>query len=449
MKKYLSLLLVFALAGAAVSCEDTPLDEIDDETPQGNTPGTNPGNGGGSSSVAVPDCFVYFKGAKFIFTRTLDTGKSIKITWDVTDYNSSTQTATISSKVGDDNPGSFQIRKSSKGIEFNQGGSWKATTDGDAGINFLLGSKLNSIPSGIYGSVPNKTKLVTVSIPGGKSSQGFSISSSYQPTTGYHDSFMFDYSSGETWCTECGIVSAGYQYRNGKEYPIFVSTYETKLVAYDIPMPDGSRRTYMPAGATVYDVADTYISYSQHPAKTQRYASMFFYWNDTKNSNVMRYVPCALWYDGGWKYAQITEDMNVRWSFYSWFIGKASSGSPIGGPKDGVSFGCSGLYLSEDGSQSYTPFGTASSPNYGYFVLFVLAENSIAMGEPDLDRTEFALIEIPDPSTSYAAMTYSDRVQLNDDGTVDYYTKTKGGHPVRPSVPDPSMISGLVYRLSR
>ena len=452
MKKFLFLILM----GCAVPVAFSSCDKKNPVTPSDDTEQGNPGTPStpGTPSVTVPDCFVYYKGAKFIFKRTLDDGRVTKITWDVTDYNSSTKTATITSKNGDNDPATFQIRNGSKGIEFNLNSGWKTLTDGGSEINFLLGQKLNSIPSGCYGSIKNTTKTQTVSIPGSKTSSGFQVSSAYSSTSGYHDSFMFDYSSGESWSTECGLTSAGYEYRNGKEYPIFVSTYTISLIAYDIPMPNGTRRTYMPANSTIYDVVDSYINYDIFTASTLRYAALSFYWNDKKNSNVMRYNPYVIWYlDGTWTYAQITGEWHPQWTLYSWFVGKATSGSVIGGPKDGVKFDCEGSYISATRSQSYTPFGTSSSPAYGYYVMFVMAENDVAVGTPDIDNTWFCGIQIPDPS--YNTDTYSDRVKLLDNGSVDYYysssttTVKSAPGPFRPAVPDPSMIAGPVYRLNR
>lgn len=445
MKRILALAAIFFAAIIAFSACDKDNPPKDDEVIEGDN-----GNGNGtttpeesSTSVNIPDCFVYYQGAKFIFKRTLDDGRSSKVTWDVTAYNSSSKTATISVTDGDNDPYEFQIRKNSKGvIEFNRSSGWKALTDGGTEINFLMGSKLNSIPSGCYGSIKNTTKLTSASLPGGKTSQGFSIGSEYTYTSGFHDSFMFDYSSGETWSTECGLTSAGYVYRNGKEYPIFVNTWNLDLVAYDIPMPDGTRRSYQPAGSAVYDVTDTNMSCYQNDYATQRYACIFTYWNDKKNTNVMRYQLCVLWYDSGWNYAQITDDWHTRWSLSAWFAGKAYSGSAIGGPYDGVKFDCEGHYSSSTGSQSYSPFDQA-----GWYTFCVLAENSINVGVPDLDKTVFCCIYIP--NDGQAASTYSFRADLGDDGYVYEYgtSSTKAVAGISTSAPDPSWITGPVYKL--
>ena len=441
MKKY--LLLIASLCAAMIaftSCKDdsVPGDESEIENGEGNS-NTNE-NG---QTVNLPDCFVYYKGANFIFKRTLDDGRTTKVTWDVTAYDSSSSTATVSVKSGDDDPYEIKIRKNSKGIiEFNRYGSWKALTDGGKEINFLMGSELNTIPSGCYGSIKNTTKLESVTTPGGKSSQGFSIGSEYTYTSGFHDSFMFDYSSGETWCSECGLTQAGYAYRNGKETPIYVNTWTLELIAYDIPMPDGSRRSYKPSGSTVYDVTTTNFSCYQNDYKTQRYACIFGYWNDKKNTNVLRYQLCILWYEDGWTYGHITDDMHSRWSLSAWFAGKPYSGKAIGGSYDGVQFDCEGLYSSSTGSQSYSPFDMA-----GYFTFFVLAENMIAVGEPDTEETVFGLLYIPNDG-SYAS-TYSVRVEPGDDGYVyEYGTKaTKSTAGIRTGVPDPSWISGPIRKL--
>ena len=185
------------------------------------------------------------------------------------------------------------------------------------------------------------------------------------------------------------------------------------------------------------------------------YSALSFYWNDSRNSNVMRYNPYVIWNSGGtWTYAQITGDSHPQWTLYSWFVGKATSGSVIGGPKNGVKFDCEGSYIAATRSQSYTPFGENGSPAYGYYVMFVMAENDIAVGQPDIDDTWFCGISIPDPSYNYGD-TYSDRVKLLDNGTVDYYSaasahpsKSAAG-PFRPAIPDPSMIAGPVYQLNR
>ena len=419
----------------------------------GNNSGYN-GNTQSGTVASVPDCFVYFPGAKFTYKRTLDDGRVTKIIWEVTDFDPATYTATILEKYGDSEPTVKRIRKGySGGIEFESYGSWKSLTDGGTGINLIMGSQLNSIPSGCYGSVKHNTKLVNVTTSAGTSSQGFSIGSEYFPTTGYHDSFMFDYSSGETWSTEVGLVKASYAYRNGKEYPIFVSTYDIELVAYDIPMPDGTRRTYQPAGSVIYDVESTYISYFQHTSNSQRNASLTFYWNDSKNTNVLRYIPYVIWYDEEnltWNYAQITSDMNNWWTFYSWFAGKPSSGKVIGGSLDGVEFQCQGYYISSEGSQSYSPFGTATNPDYGWFIFFVMAETSVANGDVDMDKTEFVAIEIPNPKEVTSGITYSVRVSLLNDGTFDLYSGSGVVYapPARPSAPAPSWIKGPIHKLN-
>ena len=413
-------------------------DEIESGNNSGNETGDENGNNNpGTTTASLPDCFVYYQGAKFIFKRTLDDGRVTKIVWEVTDYNESTKTATISSKRGDDEPTELKIRKGANGtIEFENYGNWKTLTNGASDIKFLMGYELNSIPSGCYGSIKNKTKLEAVSAPGGKTSQGFSISSEYSSN---HDSFMFDYSSGESWCTECGLTSAGYAYRNGKEYPIYVDTWTIELIAYDIPMPDGTRRSYQPAESTIYDVTETNFSCYQNDYSKQRYACIFAYWNDKQNTNVLRYRLCVIWYDNGWVYGQITDDFHTRWSLSCWFAGEPYSATGIGGPYDGVRFDCSGHYSSSTGSQSYSPFDAA-----GYYTFFVLAENSVNVGEPDLEKTVFSCLYIPNDGS--ARSTYSDRVRLLDDGTLEYYYESAKSvaAKVRPAVPDPSWIEGPV-----
>ena len=306
----------------------------------------------------------------------------------------------------------------------------------------MNGSDLNSIPSGCYGSVKKKTDIETVSIPGGKTSSGFSISSYYQNATGTHDSFLFDYSSGESWSTQCGFVSSGYWYQNGKEYPIFSMRTNVELVAYDIPMPDGSRRTYAPAGSTIYDVTDTNFSCYQNDYSNQRYACIFGYWNDKKNTNVMRYQLCVLWYDNGWQYGHLSENFHTKWSFSYWFAGEAHSGRAIGGSYDGVNFDCEGHYSSSFGSQSYSPFDTE-----GAWVFFVLAENAVSVGVPSND-TVFCYLYIPNDGS--ASSTYSVRVKLLDDGNIDAYysAPAKPLHGVRPTVPSPDMIEGPIHKLN-
>lgn len=442
MKKLAFLFLAFGiLAAPLTSCKKD--DPVKKDTTEEQKPGESSGQGSGTTTASMPDCFVYYKGATFIFKRTLDSGTSSKITWVVTDYNNSTKTATVQETAGDNAPTTFQIRKGSKCIEFNKSGSWKPLTDGGTEINFMNGSALNSIPSGIYGSVNNNTKVESVNIPGGKTSAGFSISSSYQPYSGMHDSFLFDYSSGESWSTECGFVSSGYWYQNGKEYPIYTMRTTVELVAYDIPMPDGTRRSYAPAGSTVYDVTDTNFSCYQNDYRNQRYACIFGYWNDKKNTNVMRYQLCVLWYDNGWTYGQVTNDLHKKWELSCWFAGKAYSGKAIGGAYDGESFDCEGHYSSFTGSQSYSPFDQA-----GYYTFFVLAENAISVGEPTLDDTVFCLLYIPNDGS--ASSTYSARVKPLEDGTVgDYYAApAKSGIGITPTIPSPDMIEGPIRKLN-
>ena len=439
MKKLVFLFAALCLLATPVtSCkkDDVVKSDTSGELEPGNQ--TDPGSG---TTVTLPDCFVYYKGAKFIFRRTLDTGTSSKITWEVTDCSGNT--ATIREYSGDNDPTTFQLRKGSSCVEFNKGGSWKPLTDGGGGINFCNGSALNSIPSGIYGSVNNKTKVESVSIPGGKTSAGFSISSSYQPVSGYHDSFLFDYSSSESWSTECGFVRSSYWYQNGKDYPIFTMRTTVELVAYDIPMPDGSRRSYSPAGSTVYDVTDTNQSCYQNSASTQRYACIFTYWNDKKNTNVMRYQLCLLWYDNGWTYGHLTDDYHSKWELSGWFAGKPYSSSAIGGPYNGVRFDCCGHYSSWTGSQSYSPFDAA-----GYYTFFVLAENAVAVGEPDIDDTVFSLLYIPNNGSAYN--TYSERVTPLDDGTVGTYNAApaKSSSGIVTGIPSPDMIAGPIHKLN-
>ena len=437
MKKLAFLFLALGLLAAPVtSCkkdDDTKSDKTEEQKPEDSS----------SGAAAVPDCFVYYKGATFIFKRTLDTGTSSKITWTVTDFNSSSNTATVQEIWGDNDPTTFQIRKGSKSIEFNKGSGWKQLTDGGSGINFMNGSDLNSIPSGCYGSVKKKTDIETVSIPGGKSSSGFSISSYYQNATGTHDSFLFDYSSGESWSTQCGFVSSGYWYQNGKEYPIFSQRTTVELIAYDIPMPDGSRRTYLPSGSTIYDVTETNQSCYQNDYKTQRYACIFTYWNDKKNTNVMRYQLCVLWYDNGWQYGHLTNDFHSRWDLSGWFAGEPYWSTATGGQYDGVRFDCCGHYSSSSGSQSYSPFDAA-----GYYTFFVLAENAVAVGEPDIDNTVFCLLYIPNDGN--AASTYSERVKPLDDGTVGAYNSApaKSSSGIVTGIPPMDLIDGPVYKLN-
>lgn len=433
MKKLVLLLIAMGLMIPFSSCkkDDTPKKDKSDEQEQ-----KDPSSQDSGTTAAVPDCFVYYKGATFVFKRTVDNKTSSKITWTVTDFNSSSNTATVQEIWGDNNPTTFQIRKGSKCIEFNKGSGWKALTDGGSGINFMNGSDLNSIPSGCYGSVKKKTDIETVSIPGGKTSSGFSISSTYQNATGSHDSFLFDYSSGESWSTQCGFVSSGYWYQNGKEYPIFSMRTNVELVAYDIPMPDGSRRTYAPAGSTVYDVTDTFFHCYQNDYKTQRYACIFAYWNDTRNTNVMRYRLGVIWYQNDmWNYGFITDDLNTSWQLSCWFAGQAYSGN---------GYGFEGHYSSDFGSQSYSPWECE-----GWYIFFVVAENAINVGEPDFDNTVYNLLYIPNDGS--AASTDGIRVKLLDGGNYDYYNAAPAKSPLKitPGIPPMEMIEGPVHKLNR
>ena len=75
-----------------------------------------------------------------------------------------------------------------------------------------------------------------------------------------------------------------------------------------------------------------------------------------------------------------------------------------------------------------------------------MAETNIAVGQPDIDNTEFCYIQIPDAS-NYAASAYSIRVKILDDGSIDAYTKAGTPLRIHPTVPDPSMLTGPVRKL--
>ena len=449
MKKTLFLTaLCAATIALTVACdEDDPIrpDKDEQEIPadeQGD-PGNNQGNQGNQNTqVNYPDCFVYYPGAQFIYKRT--SGKtSSKFTWTVTDYDEQTQTATIQTKEQDSEPGELKIRRGSNGmIEIAKNGFFEPVVNSNGEVKYLFNYK-PSIPSGIYGSLDDKVSVSTVSVPGGKSSAGFTVSASYQPYTGFHDSYLWDWQISETWCQECGFVRESSYWSNGKEYPISSSRSSAEIIAYDIPMPDGTRRTYIPDGCETYDVTDLYCTYFHHPASSQRYDDMTFYWNDKKNRNVMRYILNAIWYDNenGWLCAPIVPDMSSRREYLGWFLGTPSSGKAIGGTRDGESFDCEGSYLTTMKSNVYF--------DEGFYVFCVFVENTVYTAGPT-DDTEIVGIYVD----YNAGITSSVRVQLLDDGTVDYYTPSgvstradASSGAFTPTKPDPSMLIGPIRKL--
>ena len=410
---------------------------------QNNSNGDGQGqDSNGNDNVTYPDCFVYYPGAQFVYKRTIDNKKSSKFSWTVTDYDASTKTATIQTQYPDSDPGTIQIRSLSNGmIAFSSGSTFKPVVSERNEVGYMFNYR-PSIPSGIYGSLDDKVSVGSVSIPGG-SSVGITVGASYQPYKGFHDSYTWDWQMSETWCTECGFVRASSFWSNGKEYPIQSSRSNTELVAYDIPMPDGTRRTYIPAGCETYDVTDTYCTYFHMTASSQRYDDLSFYWNDKRNKNVMRYTLNILWYNEGWKYAQIVAKSSEHTRFSGWFDGEPFSIAAIGGPRDGVVFDCTGYYCTSDRSGYYF--------NEGTYVYFVLVENIVQTGVPT-DETEFVGIMI---DHSYTGPTpYGYRVRLLEDGTAELWdtpssvqTRASGSGPIKVLTPDPSMITGPIHEL--
>jgi len=410
---------------------------------QNNSNGDGQGqDSNGNDNVTYPDCFVYYPGAKFIYKRTIDNKTSSKFTWTVTDYEESTKTATIVTQYTDSDPGSMQIRSMSNGmIAFSSGGTFKPVVNEHNEVGYMFNYK-PSIPSGIYGSLTDKVEIENISVPGGKSSVGISVGASYQPYTGFHDSYLWDWKISESWCSECGFVRASSFWSNGKEYPISSSRTNIELLAYDIPMPDGTHRSYMPSDCETYDVTDTYCTYFHHSASSQRYDSMGFYWNDKKNKNVMRYTLNTLWYEDGWNYARLAADTQYRTELSGWFKGEKSWGQAIGGPRDGEMFDCSGRYGTQMKSAYYL--------NEGYYLYCVLVENIVNEGVPTED-TEFILICRDYENDCVGSV----RVVLLDNGVIDAYdnqsTQTRAAGfsiaGITINKPDPSMIDGPVHKL--
>ena len=457
MKKmlFLTALCAMSLSFFAACGDDKPgvEEEVFGPANQGNqnNPG-DPNNPGGKQDSTnqdttnilktFPDLFVYYPGAKFIYKRTVDTGLTEKITWTVTDYNEQTKTATVQRKTSGSEPDEIEIRSLSNGmIEFGEGGDFKAVVSDRGKVGYLYNYR-PSIPSGIYGYLTDVYEVEDIAVPGGKSSAGVTVGANYDPIVGYHDSYLWDWKISESWCSECGFVRASHFSSNGKEYPITSSRINIEMLAYDIPMPDGTRRSFIPDGCETYDVTDTYCTYSHFTAPSQLYDALSFYWNDKKNQNVMRYNLYMLWYEDGWTYGPVVAGYEDNTQFSGWFKGKATSGSAIGGPRDSESFDCEGYYGTTIRSGIYFPEG-----NYVYFVM---VENIVNEGTPTFDDTEFVLIVI-DYENDYGSF----RVKLLDDGTVDLWddssAQTRAGArhtaPVKVSKPDASILAGPARKL--
>ena len=427
------------------SCdEDKPLSDVDEEYVSDDE---GEGQGGGKTNdpngtpqTKYPDCFVYYyPGSQFIYKRTVGSDLKQKVVWTVTDYNAQTKTATIETQYPDEDPGTIQIRNNNGMVEFSKSGEFKPVVSSSGDMNYMFNYK-PSIPSGIYGSLEDKVSVNSVSIPGG-SSVGMTVGASYQPYTGFHDSYLWDWQISETWCSECGFLRESSYWSNGKEYPISSSRSSMELIAYDIPMPDGTHKGYIPSGCETYDVTDTYCTYFHMTASSQRYDDLSFYWNDKKNQNVMRYTLNILWFEDGWKYAQVVAKSEYHTEFSGWFVGKESWGTAIGGPLNGVMFDCRGSYG--------TPMKSNYYLNEGTYVYFVLVENLVQVGVPT-DDTEFVAIQI---TYNELATPYSFRVKLLEDGTADVWDQSSapGRDSNRGSIkvlkPDPSMITGPIHDL--
>ena len=450
MKKTLFLAALCAVSFSLFTACDKPSRDFDDErySEGGQDDDESEGEGGGTPSNPngnqntqqnYPDCFVYYyPGSQFIYKRTVGSDLKQKVVWTVTDYNAQTKTATIQTQYPDEDPGEIQIRNNNGMIEFTKYGEFKPVVSSTGDVNYLFNYK-PSIPSGIYGSLSDKVSVSSVSIPGG-TSVGMSVGASYQPYTGFHDSYTWDWDISETWCTECGFLRESSYWCNGKEYPISSSRSSMELIAYDIPLPDGTHKGYIPSGCETYDVTDTYSTYSHHTASSQRYDCMFFYWNDKRNKNVMRYTLNQLWYDDGWKYTQIVAKSEYHTDFLGWFEGDEGWGTAIGGPHDGERYDCTGYYKTNDKSGYYF--------NEGTYVYFVLVENMVQLATPT-DETEFIAMQI---SHNQWANVYSIRVKLRDDGTADVWddgssAPHRASGPIKVLKPDPSMITGPIYEL--
>ena len=449
MKKNLFLAALCALSFLFfTSCDEKPISEdIDDEYVSDDDEGDGEGDGktddsGGNSQgntqQTYPDCFVYYyPGSKFIYKRTVGSDLSEKVTWTVTDYNAQTKTATIETQYPDSDPGTMQIRNNNGMVEFSKSGGFKPVVSSSGEVGYMFNYK-PSIPSGIYGSLTDKVSVNSVSIPGGTSA-GMTVGASYQPYTGFHDSYLWDWQISETWCTECGFLRESSFWSNGKEYPISSSRSSMELVAYDIPMPDGTHKGYIPSGCETYDVTDTYCTYFHMTASTTRYDDLSFYWNDKKNQNVIRYTLNQLWYDDGWKYAQIVAKSDYHTEFMGWFKGEAGWGTAIGGPHNGERYDCRGYYKTNDKSGYYFVEGT--------FVYFVLVENIVQVAVPT-DDTEFIAIRIVH---DYSQTPYSVRVKLLDDGTAEAWdysgAPNRSAGSLKVLKPDPSMIVGPIHEL--
>jgi len=200
-----------------------------------------------TTSSDLTDVFVYYENTELIFVIKdgVSSVKTTKMTWNVSDFNQSTNIATINCTLGDEGTtvpvgSTFYLRKSSTNIlEYSSDGlTWANLTGsiGTSNFSFLFGTKAAK-PTSLLGSVTNQVKSAMVSYPDG-SSTGYRASSEYNSSR--YDNYLFTEYTKEYYCEKTGFTKSISFTSDQSDYPPWTYKREVDLISYKIYLPDGS-----------------------------------------------------------------------------------------------------------------------------------------------------------------------------------------------------------------
>lgn len=369
------LFTILTLATAAsicfVSCdtendpakEDIVNDDPDNPSdPDNPTDPTDPGDN--PSQQQKLDCFVYYKDATFLYIYTSYDNKKTKLFWQVNDYDKTTCVASITQTMLCDTgneTSEFKLKKESDGsISYSQDGTaWTSRTNQSKEWNFMFISKA-SRPSGCFGNIMNKVQISDVTGPDGKSAQGYIVSSDYDNSR--EDYYMYDDISHESWSPECGLAQSFKHISNMQSYPTYTYQADYKLVAYYIPMPDGTVRSYSPDEPAMKAVTNLSAHSSDLRNTSSKCSMITFIWNDFANTNVFKYNLYNMYQDpsdGNWYRQKVFSDNEAELG--SWFIGVAD---------------CEDINHKDNLRGTYsTRSGSGLSFPEGYYFFYVTAES--------------------------------------------------------------------------
>ncbi len=195
----------------------------------------------------VEDTFVYYEDSVFEFVIKDGTSsvETTRMTWTVTDYNSTTKVGTVSmALIPSDTmislPATFYFKQAGDGgLEYSRGGGkWRALTSPSQApdVNFLF-CVTAAEPSSLLGNVVNGIEAATVSYPGG-SSLGYKVYSEYKASG--NDSYLYSDYGKEFYAKDTGFSKAVCGTADHSDYPPWTYSREIDMISYKIFWPGGT-----------------------------------------------------------------------------------------------------------------------------------------------------------------------------------------------------------------